>query len=148
MQKIKGLPDPSNVLLVAGTYMSAIRCLVSCLIWFCIPLPFVYALSLYSRHLFAIAIRCGNLVVNLPLHSHCLGFGTPFSWLLVSCRFPIVWYFERILHCHLKLSRCKRVLPLIAMVGEVCARRELIVCLLCTFKTTHSKRFAEVGGEV
>ena len=68
--------------------------------------------------------------------------------MLVSCRFLIVRGFERIFYCRLKLSYCKRVLLWIAVAGEVCASRVLLVCLWYAFKKAHSKRFAQVGGEV
>ena len=112
-KKKRGLPEPSNVSLAAGIYMSAICCLhpiLSCLVlsylgWSCVLLSFVSTLlSLHSWHPFEYVVGCGNLVTNLPLHSYCLGFGTALSWLLVSCRFLVAWGFERILCRRLKLS--------------------------------------------
>ena len=123
--------------------------ILSSLIWSCILLPFVSTLlSFYFWHLLAIDLSCGDFVANLPLHSYYLGFGTALSWLLVSCRFLVVWCFEWIFCCRLKLSYCKRVLLWIFVAREVCARRDLLVCLWCAFKKAHSKRFTDVGGEM
>ena len=53
MTKTKGLPDPSNVSLVAGIYMNTIVCLVS------YPfLSLVYVLSLSLKRLSSISLHC------------------------------------------------------------------------------------------
>ena len=108
-KKPKGLPDPSNVSLATGIYMSAVRCLVSGIIlsylvfsWLALHSPI---LCLYPfEPLFLTSIRDCCRLWELGSKSAfafiLLGFwDRTVLALLVSCHFLVVWCFERILCC-------------------------------------------------